>query len=146
MRELRSPRLTQSRNWLIAAAIPTALVVGASAAPAVAQSSLPGLSSSGFSDNIRPSDPPKRTPIEVDRNPQIPGLPAGVSVDRIEWLTNRRVAVFIKSAAMPEQLMQVQILLARDWHSNPEATFPEVWALDGPVSYTHLTLPTTPYV
>ena len=131
MRELRSPRLTQSRNWLIAAAIPTALVVGASAAPAVAQNSLPGLSSSGFSDNIRPSDPPKRTPIEVDRNPQIPGLPAGVSVDRIEWLTNRRVAVFIKSAAMPEQLMQVQILLARDWHSNPEATFPEVWALDG---------------
>ncbi|SDL97542.1 S-formylglutathione hydrolase FrmB [Corynebacterium mycetoides] len=132
MRELRSPRRAARRNWLIAAAIPTAVVVGATAIPAAGQSSLSGLSSNaGFSDNIRPSDPPKRTPIEVDRNPQIPGLPAGVSVDRIEWLTNRRVAVFIKSAAMPEQLMQVQILLARDWHSNPEATFPEVWALDG---------------
>ncbi|MCT1412421.1 alpha/beta hydrolase-fold protein [Corynebacterium sanguinis] len=131
MRELRSPRLTQSRNWLIAAAIPTALVVGASAAPAVAQISLPGLSSSGFSDNIRPSDPPQRTPIEVDNNPQIPGLPEGVSVDRIESLTSRRVAVFINSAAMPEQQIQVQILLARDWHSNPQAKFPEVWALDG---------------
>ncbi|AWB84845.1 alpha/beta hydrolase-fold protein [Corynebacterium liangguodongii] len=131
MRELRSPRPFKGRNWLIAAALPTVLVVGASATPANGQSSIPGLSSSGLSDNIRPSDPPKRTPIEVDRNPQIPGLPAGVSVDRIEWLTNRRVAVFIRSAAMPEELIQVQILLARDWHSNPQAKFPEVWALDG---------------
>ena len=96
---------------------------------AQAQSSLG--SSRGFSDAIRPSDPPKRTPIEVDSSPEVPGLPAGVEVDRIEWLTNRRVAVFIKSQAMPDQLIQVQILLARDWHSNPTATFPEVWALDG---------------
>ena len=131
MRELRSPRLSQRRNWLVAAAIPTVLAVGASATPALAQSSFPGLGSSGLSDNIAPSDPPARTPIEVDQNPQIPGLPAGVSVDRIEWLTNRRVAVFINSAAMPEQQMQVQILLARDWQSNPDAKFPEVWALDG---------------
>lgn len=132
MRELRSPRPARGRNWLIAAALPAALAVGAPAAPAVAQSSFPGLSSgSSLSDNIRPSDPPKRTPIEVDQDPQIPGLPDGVSVDRIEWLTNRRVAVFIRSLAMPDQLMQVQILLARDWHSNPQAKFPEVWALDG---------------
>ncbi|MDY5785068.1 alpha/beta hydrolase-fold protein [Corynebacterium sp.] len=129
MRDHRSPRLR--RTWLLAATIPTVVAVGAGAAPAMGQSSLIGSSSSGFSDNIRPSDPPQRTPIEVDRNPQIAGLPAGVSVDRIEWLTNRRVAVFIRSAAMPEQLMQVQILLARDWHSNPTAKFPEVWALDG---------------
>lgn len=118
---------------IVAAAVPmVASLVPVVSTSAAAQSSLP-LSSNrgGLSDNIRPSDPPKRTPIEVDKNPQIPGLPEGVSVDRIEWLTNRRVAVFIRSAAMPEQLMQVQILLARDWHSNPQAKFPEVWALDG---------------
>lgn len=133
MRETRSPMNRMKKAAIVAAAVPmVASLVPVVSTSAVAQSSLP-LSSNrgGLSDNIRPSDPPKRTPIEVDKNPQIPGLPEGVSVDRIEWLTNRRVAVFIRSAAMPEQLMQVQILLARDWHSNPQAKFPEVWALDG---------------
>lgn len=133
MRETRSPMNRMKKAAIVAAAVPmVASLVPVLSTSAAAQSSLP-LSSNrgGLSDNIRPSDPPKRTPIEVDRNPQIPGLPEGVSVDRIEWLTNRRVAVFIRSAAMPEQLMQVQILLARDWHSNPQAKFPEVWALDG---------------
>lgn len=32
---------------------------------------------------------------------------------------------------MPQEPVQVQILLARDWHSNPDRNFPEVWALDG---------------
>ncbi|AOX04906.1 hypothetical protein BJP05_00955 [Corynebacterium sp. NML98-0116] len=133
MRETRSPMNRMKKAAIVAAAVPmVASLVPVLSTSAAAQSSLP-LSSNrgGLSDNIRPSDPPKRTPIEVDKNPQIPGLPEGVSVDRIEWLTNRRVAVFIRSAAMPEQLMQVQILLARDWHSNPQAKFPEVWALDG---------------
>ncbi|WP_288791815.1 alpha/beta hydrolase-fold protein [uncultured Corynebacterium sp.] len=133
MRETRSPMNRMKKAAIVAAAVPmVASLVPVLSTSAAAQSSLP-LSSNrgGLSDNIRPSDPPKRTPIEVDKNPQIPGLPQGVSVDRIEWLTNRRVAVFIRSAAMPEQLMQVQILLARDWHSNPQAKFPEVWALDG---------------
>ena len=121
---------------LAIAAVPTALAVGVAVVPAVAQigsSDLSGSLSSGrgISDGLRPSDPPQRTPIEVDENPQIDGLPEGVTVDRIEWLTQRRVAVFINSAAMPGDPIQVQILLARDWHSNPEAKFPEVWALDG---------------
>ena len=133
MRETRSPMNRMKKAAIVAAAVPmVASLVPVLSTSAAAQSSLP-LSSNrgGLSDNIRPSAPPKRPPIEVDKNPQIPGLPEGVSVDRIEWLTNRRVAVFIRSAAMPEQLMQVQILLARDWHSNPQAKFPEVWALDG---------------
>ena len=133
MRETRSPMNRMKKAAIVAAAVPmVASLVPVLSTSAAAQSSLP-LSSNrgGLSDNIRPSDPPKRTPIEVDKNPQIPGLPEGVSVDRIEWLTNRRVAVFIRSAAMSEQLMQVQILLARDWHSDPQAKFPEVWALDG---------------
>lgn len=129
MRDSRS--MLKKRSFAVAAAVAVTASLLPSAS-ALAQSSLPfGSSNGSLSDNIRPADPPKRTPIEVNKNPQIPGLPAGVSVDRIEWLTNRRVAVFVRSAAMPEQLMQVQILLARDWHSNPQAKFPEVWALDG---------------
>lgn len=132
-------RDSRSRNlWLRSAAIPAAAMMAAALVPtqlAHAQSSSDlssQLSSNrGFSNGIRPSDPPQRTPIDVDNHPQVSGLPEGVSVDRIEWLSSRRVAVFIKSAAMPEQLMQVQILLARDWASNPTAKFPEVWALDG---------------
>lgn len=135
-------RHSRTAMWLRALAIPTAVATAASLASVapVANAQSADLSSDlsstfgssrGLSDAIRPSDPPQRTPIEVDRNVEIPGLPAGVSVDRIEWLTQRRVAVFVKSAAMPEQLIQVQILLARDWHSNPGAKFPEVWALDG---------------
>lgn len=139
MREHRSPNTRLRARIARVAAVPTAALMVASALPGVAPQAQAQLSSGsstfgdsrGLSDAIRPKDPPARTPIEVDEHPQIPGLPDGVSVDRIEWLTNRRVAVFIKSAAMPDQLMQVQILLARDWHQNPDAKFPEVWALDG---------------
>ena len=139
MREHRSPNTRLRARIARVAAVPTAALMVAAALPGVAPQAQAQLSSGsstfgdsrGLSDAIRPKDPPARTPIEVDEHPQVPGLPDGVSVDRIEWLTNRRVAVFIKSAAMPDQLMQVQILLARDWHQNPDAKFPEVWALDG---------------
>ena len=137
---MRDNRTTPTR--IAAALLPAALALSlapavATAPAASAQSSLPGdlssqLSSNrGISDGLRPHDPPKRTPIEVEKDPQIPGLPDGVKVDRIEWITNRRVAVFINSPSMPDHPIQVQILLARDWHSNPTAKFPEVWALDG---------------
>ena len=132
----RSPRKVTKGQLLAVAAVPTALAVGVAVVPAVAQNGSSDLSSSlssgrGISDGLRPSDPPPRTPIEVDEHPRIEGLPEGVSVERIEWLTQRRVAVFINSPSMPDKPIQVQILLARDWHSNPEAKFPEVWALDG---------------
>nr|VDG61777.1 Mycolyl transferase 85A [Streptococcus thermophilus] len=126
-----------SKGQLLAAIVaPTVIVAGIAVTPAEAQNGSSDLSSAvssgrGLSDGLRPSDPPPRTPIEVDKNPKVEGLPEGVSVDRIEWLTQRRVAVFINSAAMPDKPIQVQILLARDWHSNPSAKFPEVWALDG---------------
>ncbi|AGF73618.1 alpha/beta hydrolase-fold protein [Corynebacterium halotolerans] len=128
----RSPQRQRRQNrrsiWMAAAAVPAALAVGLAVTPAVsAQSSLPG---SSLSDSIRPSDPPQRTVLNTEY-PDVEGLPEGVEVERVEWLGNRHVAVWIQSAAMPEQLMQVQILLARDWHSNPDRTFPEVWALDG---------------
>ena len=130
MRDTAS-RSPQRRPWLAAVILPTTLALGLSVAPAAtAQSILPGSSGSSLSDSIRPSDPPQRTPMNTEY-PDIDNLPAGVSVERLEWITERRVALFIRSAAMPDQLQQVQILLARDWHSNPGRTFPEVWALDG---------------
>ena len=95
-----------------------------------AQSSIPSMPNQpGFSDYLQ-DDVPQRTPIRTDY-PEIKGLPDGVSVDRVEWVTDRRIAVFIKSAAMPGEPVQVQMLLARDWYSDPAKTYPEVWALDG---------------
>src|SRR5690606_5722836 len=87
-------------------------------------------SGSSLSDSIRPSDPPQRTPVSTEY-PDVQGLPEGVDVQRIEWITNRRIALFIQSAAMPDELIQVQMLLARDWHLDKDRTFPEVWAMDG---------------
>jgi len=123
----RSPqRRHRNRAWLAAAVLPTTLALGVSLAPAATAQS----SGSSFSDQIRPSDPPQRTPISTEY-PSVDNLPAGVEVDRVEWITDRRIAIFIKSAAMPGELIQVQMLLARDWHSSPDRDFPEVWALDG---------------
>ncbi|MDO5511257.1 alpha/beta hydrolase-fold protein [Corynebacterium sp.] len=129
MRDTASRSPQRRRPWLAAVVVPTTLALGVTLAPtAQAQSSLPG--SSDLSDSIRPTDPPQREPIRTEY-PDIDNLPDGVEVERMEWITNRRVALFIRSAAMPQELIQVQLLLARDWHSSPERTFAEVWALDG---------------
>ncbi|EPD68441.1 hypothetical protein HMPREF1219_01622 [Corynebacterium pyruviciproducens ATCC BAA-1742] len=110
-------------------AYPLALTL-ALAPLAGAQSSIPSVPNQpGVSDYLQ-DNVPQRTPIRTDY-PEIKGLPDGVSVDRVEWITDRRIAVFIKSAAMPGEPVQVQMLLARDWYSNPSKTYPEVWALDG---------------
>ncbi|QGU05717.1 alpha/beta hydrolase-fold protein [Corynebacterium comes] len=125
MRDTASRSPQRRRTWLAALVIPTTVALGLSLAPAaIAQSG------SSLSDSIRPSDPPQRTPVSTEY-PDVQGLPAGVDVQRIEWITNRRVALFIESAAMPGELIQVQMLLARDWHLDKNRTFPEVWALDG---------------
>ncbi|AIG64816.1 hypothetical protein CATYP_09940 [Corynebacterium atypicum] len=135
MRDLLLRAQRRRSLFLAATAIPVSVATAAALAPvASAQSSdlLPGSSgSSGFSDFIRPGQE------NIDRSaprmefPDIQGLPEGVSVDRVEWITNRRIAIFINSKAMPGKPIQVQMLLARDWHAHPDRTFPEVWALDG---------------
>ncbi|MEJ6013217.1 alpha/beta hydrolase-fold protein [Corynebacterium sp. H127] len=133
MRETRSARRRSFRVALAAVPVALALGSGVIASPALAQvgsSGSTGGGGGGVSGYLDPGEVPQRTPIRTD-HPKIEGLPQGVSIDRVEWITDRRVAVFIKSAAMPEHPIQVQILLARDWHSNPTAKFPEVWALDG---------------
>lgn len=112
---------------MAAAALPTALALGVGAAsiPAHAQSTDPG-NLTGYLDHA----PVQRTPVRTDF-PKIEGLPQGVAVERAEWLNDRRVALFIRSVAMPEQLVQVQVLLARDWYLDPQRTYPSVWVLDG---------------
>ncbi|QFQ01601.1 Diacylglycerol acyltransferase/mycolyltransferase Ag85C precursor [Corynebacterium urogenitale] len=98
---------------------------------AEAQSSLGGSLGPGSStDYLDPDSIPERTPVETEVR-DIEGLPDGVEELRVEWITARWANVYIKSAAMPDQEMKVQILLARDWYTHPEKTFPEVWALDG---------------
>ncbi|WP_052030658.1 alpha/beta hydrolase-fold protein [Rhodococcus triatomae] len=51
-------------------------------------------------------------------------------VSKVQWISDRRVALWVDSAAMGAPF-QVQILLARDWNSNPGATFPALYMLDG---------------
>ncbi|MDR7330455.1 alpha/beta hydrolase-fold protein [Corynebacterium guangdongense] len=125
----RSPKNVPNlrRRGAALIALPAALLMGVTTVPAVsAQSSL----GSSFSDGFAPGEPPVRTPVNTTY-PDVQGLPAGVSVERVDWLESRHVRVYIESAAMPDKLQKVDILLARDWHANPEKTYPEVWALDG---------------
>lgn len=131
MRDTASRMKKRGSLWIAAITVPTSLALGAAIMPAVASaqsSSLQGIiaGSTDYLDN--PGT--KRTPLSTE-HPVVQGLPDGVSVDRVEWLTNRRIAIYIKSAAMPGDPIQVQVLLARDWASNPSRTFPSVWMLDG---------------
>ena len=138
---MRDTAIKTRRNKLIAAlAVPSALAIGtglivfpadkaeAEQRDVLAQGSSFG--SSEISGYLKDDNVPERSPIRTDF-PKIDGLPDGVSVERQEWLSDRRVALFIRSAAMPDQLVQVQLLLPRDWYSQPGKKFPEVWALDG---------------
>ena len=57
--------------------------------------------------------------------------PVGAAaVQRVDWLTDRRVALWVTSPSMGAPV-QVQLLLARDWNAHPEAKFPALYMLDG---------------
>ncbi|WP_406239114.1 alpha/beta hydrolase-fold protein [Nocardia sp. NBC_01009] len=56
--------------------------------------------------------------------------PAGASVQKMVWFTDRRVALWINSPSMGAPV-QVQLLLARDWNTDPYARFPLLFMLDG---------------
>lgn len=126
----RSPRKVWAYLALPAAA--AVGVAGMAIVPAVnAQNNGSSLSSgSSLGDGFTPGTPPQRSVVDTTY-PDIANLPEGVEVDRVEWFSPRHVALFINSAAMPGEPIQVQMLLARDWHANPTQSFPEVWALDG---------------
>ncbi|WP_182348832.1 alpha/beta hydrolase-fold protein [Tomitella gaofuii] len=57
-------------------------------------------------------------------------VPAGVKVTKVQWLSARRVAIWVHSPAMNEDI-QVQILVGRDWHIAPDKDYPELLMLDG---------------
>lgn len=82
----------------------------------------------------KPMPGPERTPFKVD-TPAVANLPSGVSVDKVEWYTDHHVIAHIRSAAMPEKPIQVEILLPRDWYRDKERTFPSVYHLDGMASF-----------
>lgn len=124
----RSP-LT-GRTKLAIVAVPTALALGITLLPNAGAQSSSGGNGSSLSDAFAPGAPVERTPINTTY-PEVEGLPEGVKVNRVEYLTPRHIMVYITSAAMPDKEQKVQIQLARDWYSNPQGTFPEVWALDG---------------
>ncbi|MGC4960619.1 alpha/beta hydrolase-fold protein [Gordonia sp. DT101] len=53
-----------------------------------------------------------------------------VKVTKTYWYSDRRVALWVHSPAMNNDI-QVQILLARDWWSKPKQSFPQLVTLDG---------------
>lgn len=58
------------------------------------------------------------------------GAVAPATIQKVIWLTDRRVALWINSPSMATPI-QVQLLLARDWATRPDARFPVLYLLDG---------------
>lgn len=56
--------------------------------------------------------------------------PSGVRLDRVEWKTANRVALWVQSPAM-KQAIQVQLMLPARWNAEPERTYPSLLLLDG---------------
>lgn len=78
-----------------------------------------------------PGEAPERGILRTEV-PDNSGLPEGTSVEKVEWISARWVKLYIRSKYMPDEVMKVQIHLARDWYRDPERTFPSLWQL-GPL-------------
>lgn len=61
----------------------------------------------------------------------LPASPSGAVVDHVEEKSDRLYNIFLRSSAMPGELMQVNFLRAKDWDADPARTFPSVWMLGG---------------
>ncbi|MFE7798415.1 alpha/beta hydrolase-fold protein [Nocardia sp. NPDC057440] len=72
---------------------------------------------------------PLTTPAAAQPEPAATA-PAGATVQKAVWFTDRRVALWINSPSMGAPV-QVQLLLARDWNTHPDARFPVLFMLDG---------------
>ena len=96
MRDMLHRASRRRSLFLAATAIPVSLATAAALAPAAgAQSAIPGSSGSSLTDSIAPSGgEPVRSPVRTEY-PQIDGLPEGVSIDHVDWLTNRRIAIYL---------------------------------------------------
>ena len=81
--------------------------------------------------------PARATPAPNPENaPEAPTLrvptqlPSGVRLDRVEWKSANRVALWVQSPAMGEAV-QVQLMLPATWNSEKDRTYPSLLLLDG---------------
>ncbi|WP_185982025.1 alpha/beta hydrolase-fold protein [Gordonia rubripertincta] len=105
------------------------LVVGqglAGAEPAPAPAPAPA---SPAAPPASPAAPPSAPPSSAAPAAAPAPVPPG-KVTNTYWYTDRRVALWVYSPSMNTNI-QVQILLARDWHAKPKEKFPQLTMLDG---------------
>ena len=122
------------RRWrrALAATMALPLALGLLATPAQAQNDPVAdaiQSSSSLWSPPPEGDGPAAPPRETEQD--LPNLPGEVDVEKVQWLSERHVKVFINSPSMPGEPIAVQLLLPRDWSQTPDRTFPAVWHLDG---------------
>ncbi|AWH91115.1 esterase [Dietzia lutea] len=94
--------------------------------PAPAQSS-PTQTTQSRSTTAAP-DPAGAPDAPSLRVPAAP--PSGVRLDKVEWKSANRVALWVQSPAM-EQAVQVQLMLPAQWNADPGRTYPSLLLLDG---------------
>ncbi|MCP2318447.1 S-formylglutathione hydrolase FrmB [Nocardia amikacinitolerans] len=70
------------------------------------------------------------TPLTAPVAAQPAAALAEATTQNVVWLGDRRVALWVHSPSMGTPV-QVQLLLARDWNSRPDARFPVLFMLDG---------------
>ncbi len=80
---------------------------------------------------LDPGPAPERGVLTTEIAPDVPGLPEGVEVTRVEWLDSHWANVSVTSPAMGGEVQKVQIHLARDWYSDPTREFPSLWMFGG---------------
>lgn len=127
---LASPRT----RWasLLAAPLVVGVVGSGLVSPAVAVAQ-PTATEEQAQETPAPATPTAATPTTRAESPsmQVPSTPpSGVRLDRVEWKSANRVALWVQSPAM-EQAVQVQLMLPATWNSEPERTYPSLLLLDG---------------
>src|SRR5699024_11322014 len=122
---VRSPQAkpaSTKRRRMALVALPTAAVLGLSLIPfAGAQSLLPGGSS--LSDSVAPGNPPQRDPINTTY-PEVDGLPEGVDVNRVEYLSPATVRVTSKPPPFPRLSQEYKFSWRRAWTSRQVSQSP----------------------
>ena len=113
---------------LVAGMVGSGLVVaplaGAEEVP-VSPAPAPREAPAGATPAPDPANAPEAPTLQVPTT-----LPSGVRLDRVEWKTANRVALWVQSPAMGEAV-QVQLMLPATWNSEPDRTYPSLLLLDG---------------
>jgi len=104
-----------------AAPAPPPAQPAAPAPPPPAQPAPPAAAPPAPAQQARPAPAPQAAPAPA------PGV---ASVQKVVWLTDRWVSLWITSPSMGSPV-QVQLLLPRDWYTRPDMHFPQMIMLDG---------------